>query len=95
MDQNQFLAKEEIKKRIQAGQLDEAEALLAVYEKKFGLDVLYYLLTAIVSLERDDTQTAEQKLFSAQQLAPDQFEVLYLPLKRIRIIFFFLVKAAQ
>lgn len=78
MDQNQFLAKEEIKKRIQAGQLEEAEALLAVYEKKFGLDVLYYLLNAIVTLERDDTETAEQYLFSAQQLAPDQFEVLYL-----------------
>ncbi len=78
MDQNQFLAKEEIKKRIQAGQLDEAEALLAVYEKKFGLDVLYYLLNSIVSLERDDTEKAEQSLFSAQQLSPDQFEVLYL-----------------
>ncbi|MFK7849131.1 MAG: glycosyltransferase [Rhodothermales bacterium] len=78
MDQNQFLAKEEIKKRIKAGQLDEAEALLADYENKFGLDVLYYLLNSIVSLERDDTETAEQNLFSAQQLAPDQFEVLYL-----------------
>lgn len=78
MDQNQFLAKEEIKKRIKAGQFEEAEALLAVYEKKFGLDVLYYLLKSIVSLERDDTETAEQYLFSAQQLAPDQFEVLYL-----------------
>ncbi len=78
MDQNQFLAKEEIKKRIQAGQLDEAEALLAVYEKKFGLDVLYYLLNSIVCLERDDTETAEQHLFSAQQISPDQFEVLYL-----------------
>ncbi len=78
MDQNQFLAKEEIKKRIKAGQLDEAEALLSVYQKDFGLDVLYYLLKSIVSLERDDTEAAEQYLFSAQQLSPDQFEVLYL-----------------
>ncbi len=78
MDQNQFLAKEEIKKHIHAGQLDKAEVLLADYEKKFGLDVLYYLLSSIVSLERDDTEQAEQNLFSAQQLSPDQFEVLYL-----------------
>ena len=78
MDQNQFLAKEEIKKRIQAGQLAEATSLLADYEKAYGQDVLYYLLNSIVSLERDDTATAEQCLFSAQQIAPDKFEVLYL-----------------
>ena len=78
MDQQQFLAKEEIKKLIAAGQLHEAEALLAVYEKKFGLDVLYYMLHSIISLERNDTDSAEQYLFSAQQLAPERFEVLYL-----------------
>ncbi len=78
MDQNQFLAKEEIKKRIQAGQLEEAEALLRVYEEKFGLDISYYLLRAVVALERNDTEIAEQSLFAAQQIAPDRFEVLYL-----------------
>ena len=78
MDQNQYLAKEEIKKRIQAGQLDEVESLLADYEKKYGLDITYYLLSAIAALDADDTSKAEQNLFSAQQLAPDRFEVLYL-----------------
>lgn len=78
MEQQQFIAKEEIKKRIAAGKLDEAEALLAVYEKKFGLDILYYLLQSIVALEQEDTAKAEASLFSAQQLSPDRFEVLFL-----------------
>ena len=78
MDQNQFLAKEEIKKSIAAGQFHEAETLLAVYEKKFGADLVFYLLHAIIALERNDTERAEEHLFAAQQLAPDRFEVLYL-----------------
>ena len=78
MDQNQFLAKEDIKKRIQEGKLDEAYALLSVYQQNYGLDITYYLLRAVTALESRDTDIAEQSLFSAQQIAPDQFEVLYL-----------------
>ena len=78
MDQNQFLAKEDIKKRIQEGKLDEAYALLSVYQQNYGLDITYYLLRAVTALESSDTDIAEQSLFSAQQIAPDQFEVLYL-----------------
>ena len=78
MDQNQFLAKEDIKKRIQEGKLDEAYALLSVYQQNYGIDITYYLLRAVTALESGDTNIAEQSLFSAQQIAPDQFEVLYL-----------------
>ena len=78
MDQNQFLAKEDIKKRIQEGKLDEAYALLSVYQQSYGFDITYYLLRAVTALESSDTDIAEQSLFSAQQIAPDQFEVLYL-----------------
>ena len=78
MDQNQFLAKEDIKKRIQEGKHDEAYALLSVYKQTYGLNITYYLLKAVNALESGDTDIAEQSLFSAQQIAPDQFEVLYL-----------------
>ena len=78
MDQKQFLVKEEIKKCIADGKLHEAQALLAVYEKKYGLDILYYLLQSIAALEQNDTDSAEQYLFSAQQMEPDRFEVLFL-----------------
>ena len=78
MDQNQFLAKEDIKKRIQEGKLVEANALLSEYKLKYGSDITYYLLRAVAALESGETDIAEQNLFSAQQIAPDQFEVLYL-----------------
>ena len=78
MDQNQFLDKEDIKKRIQEGKLEEANALLSSYQQKYGSDITYYLLRAVAALESGETDIAEQNLFSAQQIAPDQFEVLYL-----------------
>ena len=78
MDQNQYNDKEEIKKKIQEGKLDEVEALLAAYEQKYGSDITYYLLNAVASLDVGNTNKAEQLLFSAQQLNPDKFEVLYL-----------------
>ncbi len=78
MDQHQFDAKETIKSCIQNGQLAEAEALLATWQMTYGQDELYYLLGGIVALERKRFPEAEERLFEAQKLAPERFEVLYL-----------------
>ncbi len=78
MDQRQFDAKETIKSCIQNGQLAEAEALLATWQKTYGQDELYFLLGGIVALERKQFPEAEERLFAAQKLAPERFEVLYL-----------------
>ena len=78
MDQRQFDAKETIKSCIQNGQLAEAEALLATWQMTYGQDELYYLLGGIVALERKRFPEAEERLFEAQKLAPERFEVLYL-----------------
>ncbi|MDZ4700587.1 MAG: glycosyltransferase [Rhodothermales bacterium] len=78
MDQRQFDAKETIKSCIQNGQLSEAEALLATWRKTYGQDERYYLLGAIVALERKQYPEAEERLFAALAQAPERFEVLYL-----------------
>ncbi len=78
MDQRQFDAKERIKSCIQNGRPGEASALLGEWERTYGMDDLYYLFSAIIAMEAGDNQQAEELLFSAHELAPERFEVLYL-----------------
>ena len=78
MDQKQQAAKDAIKASIQSKDFDAAKALLEAYQKDFSQDTLYFLFNAIMALETNAIASAEEHLFSAYQLSPDRFEVLFL-----------------
>ena len=78
MLQEQTRAKDSIKQLIQTGNFNEAQSALSEYAREYGRDTVYLLFQAIIALEKEDILEAEEYLFSAHQIAPDQFEVLFL-----------------